>query len=190
MTLSSRFRKGSWTLQSFSTTITWTWLTGLATITWQLPWERKFTSGMLVRNLSRKPLIGSLSLLLSTSLLSGTGDIQQLMELEGADDYVCSVKWIKDGNCLAVGNSRGEVALWDVGQVKRIRLMQGHSDRVGSLSWNEVRCSVDHYIWNQSQFIASFSTSFPVGAGLASSITVMWGLPIIWCNQSMLMLKR
>jgi WD40 repeat protein len=60
------------------------------------------------------------------------------LELEGADDYVCSVRWIKEGNCLAVGNAQGEIALWDVEQMKRVRLMTGHTDRVGCLSWNQV----------------------------------------------------
>jgi cell division cycle protein 20 (cofactor of APC complex) len=69
--------------------------------------------------------------------LIATGDIQQLLELESPHDYVCSVKWIKEGNILAVGNSNGEVALWDVNEVKKIRQMEAHSDRVGCLSWNK-----------------------------------------------------
>ena len=66
------------------------------------------------------------------------GEIQQLMELEGPEDYVCSLKWIKEANVLAVGNTTGEISLWDVEQLKKIRTMTGHTDRVGSLSWNEV----------------------------------------------------
>jgi WD40 repeat protein len=38
----------------------------------------------------------------------GTGTIQQLLTLEGSD-YVCSVSWIQEGNCLAVGTSMGVV---------------------------------------------------------------------------------
>ena len=67
-----------------------------------------------------------------------TGEIQQLMELESPEDYVCSVKWIKEGNILAVGNLSGEVSLWDVEQMKKMRTMTGHADRVGALCWNEV----------------------------------------------------
>ena len=66
------------------------------------------------------------------------GEIQQLMELEDPADYVCSVKWIKEGNVLAVGNLHGEISLWDVEQMKKMRTMTGHSDRVGALCWNEV----------------------------------------------------
>ena len=67
-----------------------------------------------------------------------SGEIQQLMELESPEDYVCSVQWIKGGNVLAVGNFFGEIALWDVEQMKQMRTLTGHTDRVGSLSWNEV----------------------------------------------------
>ena len=66
------------------------------------------------------------------------GEIQQLMELEDPADYVCSVKWIKEGNVLAVGNLHGEISLWDVEQMKKMRTMTGHADRVGALCWNEV----------------------------------------------------
>jgi WD40 repeat protein len=39
---------------------------------------------------------------------AGTGNIQQLLTLEGSD-FVCSVNWIQEGNCLAVGTSMGVV---------------------------------------------------------------------------------
>lgn len=73
---------------------------------------------------------------------AATGEIQQLMELEAPEDYVCSVKWIKEGNILAIGNSLGEASLWDVEQMKKIRTMPGHTDRIGVLSWNEVRFEI------------------------------------------------
>ena len=65
-----------------------------------------------------------------------TGDITQLLEMEGPDEYVASVAWIKDGNILAVGSSTGDVQLWDVAQQKKMRSMTGHAARVGALSWN------------------------------------------------------
>uniref|UniRef100_A0A1B6GJ63 Cell division cycle protein 20 homolog n=1 Tax=Cuerna arida TaxID=1464854 RepID=A0A1B6GJ63_9HEMI len=64
-----------------------------------------------------------------------TGNIDQLMELEGTD-YVCSLSWIQEGNMLAVGTFQGPVQLWDVVASKRMRIMSGHTTRVGSLSWN------------------------------------------------------
>ncbi|KAG5344145.1 CDC20 protein, partial [Acromyrmex charruanus] len=66
---------------------------------------------------------------------AGTGTIEQLFELE-ANDYVCSVAWIQEGPCLAVGTTVGNTELWDCSQMKRMRVMNGHIARVGSLSWN------------------------------------------------------
>jgi cell division cycle protein 20 (cofactor of APC complex) len=64
-----------------------------------------------------------------------SGTIEQLFELEG-NDYVCSVSWIQEGPYLAVGTTVGNTELWDCSQMKRVRVMGGHSARVGSLSWN------------------------------------------------------
>nr|XP_058165024.1 cell division cycle protein 20 homolog B isoform X2 [Dasypus novemcinctus] len=51
-------------------------------------------------------------------------------------NYISSVSWIKEGACLAVGTSEGEVQLWDVTTKKQIRNMLGHLSVVGALSWN------------------------------------------------------
>lgn len=40
---------------------------------------------------------------------AGTGVINQLFELEGAEDYISSVSFVKDGNFIAVGTSNAEV---------------------------------------------------------------------------------
>ncbi|XP_076658822.1 cell division cycle 20 protein fzy isoform X2 [Halictus rubicundus] len=64
-----------------------------------------------------------------------TGTIEQLFELEG-NDYICSVAWIQEGPYLAVGTTVGNTELWDCSQQKRVRVMNGHAARVGSLSWN------------------------------------------------------
>ena len=66
---------------------------------------------------------------------AGTGTIEQLFELEG-NDYVCSVAWIQQGPYLAVGTTSGNTELWDCSEMKRARVMNGHSARVGSLAWN------------------------------------------------------
>jgi len=67
---------------------------------------------------------------------AGTGQINQLCQLEGRDDYVCSVRWEDEGGYLAVGTSTGAVELWDVEQMKRSRVMRGLDSRVASLAWN------------------------------------------------------
>lgn len=66
---------------------------------------------------------------------AASGSITELMSLEG--EYVCSLKWIGEGNYLAVGTSNGEVQLWDIEASKRSRVMAGHRSRVSSLAWNQ-----------------------------------------------------
>ncbi|XP_071575371.1 cell division cycle protein 20 homolog [Temnothorax nylanderi] len=66
---------------------------------------------------------------------AGTDTTEQLFELE-ANDYVCSVAWIQEDPYLAVGTSGGNTEIWDCTQMKRMRVMNGHVARVGSLSWN------------------------------------------------------
>uniref|UniRef100_H0WVN5 Cell division cycle 20B n=2 Tax=Otolemur garnettii TaxID=30611 RepID=H0WVN5_OTOGA len=58
------------------------------------------------------------------------------IDLGSTCNYVSSVSWMKDGACLAVGTSEGEVQLWDVVTKKRLRNMLGHLSVVGALSWN------------------------------------------------------
>lgn len=54
----------------------------------------------------------------------------------GEDNPVTSVSWSQRGQHLAVGNKNGEVQVWDVNQCKKVRNLTGHSNRVGSCSWN------------------------------------------------------
>ncbi|XP_064476452.1 cell division cycle protein 20 homolog [Ornithodoros turicata] len=63
-----------------------------------------------------------------------SGNVSQLAELE--EGTVCAVSWSEDGTYLALGTSENEVHLWDVARSKRLRVLTGHSRRVGSLSWN------------------------------------------------------
>lgn len=68
-----------------------------------------------------------------------TGQIDELcnVEDEGPNAHVASVSWIQEGGGhLAVGTSWGKTMLWDVRAQKQLRKMDGHSDRVGALSWN------------------------------------------------------
>ena len=68
-----------------------------------------------------------------------SGDIQELctFEGEGANSHISSVAWVQEGGAhLAVGTSSGTTQLWDVQAGRQLRSMDGHSDRVGSLSWN------------------------------------------------------
>lgn len=51
-------------------------------------------------------------------------------------DMVSSVSWSQRGNILGVGNSYGEIHLYDAMKSKKIREITGHTGRVGSLAWN------------------------------------------------------
>lgn len=66
------------------------------------------------------------------------GSIQELMTVdEDPNDYICSVSWIQQGGThVAVGTASNAVQLWDVEAGKQVRSMDGHSARVGALSWN------------------------------------------------------
>lgn len=66
---------------------------------------------------------------------ASTGHIEKLVDFDEGD-HACSLAWIQAGQILAVGNNLGAVELWDCTKMKRLRVMDGHSGRVGSLSWN------------------------------------------------------
>lgn len=65
-----------------------------------------------------------------------SGSISFLMETPKHEN-IASVSWIRQGTgYLAVGTSDSTVQLWDVQSQTKLREMNGHSDRVSSLSWN------------------------------------------------------
>nr|XP_055188849.1 cell division cycle protein 20 homolog B isoform X3 [Nyctereutes procyonoides] len=72
----------------------------------------------------------------SVFIWTGENNVIENIDLSLNCNYISSVSWIKDGNCLAVGTSEGEVQLWDVITKKRLRNMLGHLSVVGALSWN------------------------------------------------------
>ncbi|NXL39403.1 CD20B protein, partial [Glaucidium brasilianum] len=70
------------------------------------------------------------------------------IDLNSSSKYISSLAWIKEGTCLAVGTSDGEVQLWDIETRKRLRNMFGHLSVVGALSWN-------HYILSSGSRLGS-----------------------------------
>ncbi|XP_045769215.1 cell division cycle protein 20 homolog [Maniola jurtina] len=67
---------------------------------------------------------------------ASTGQIEQLLTLEGSET-VSSVAWVQGASShLAVGTSSSVVELWDCEKIKRLRIMDGHTGRVASLAWN------------------------------------------------------
>ena len=65
------------------------------------------------------------------------GSIDQLMEMDPeGNQHVTALSWIEQGNYMAIGTSDHKVQIWDVEKHKQVRSMDGHSARVGALSWN------------------------------------------------------
>ena len=66
---------------------------------------------------------------------SHNSKVTKLCDL-GLSDSVTSVGWSVRGNILSLGTNNGDVQLWDICKLKKIRVLHGHSNRVGSLAWN------------------------------------------------------
>eukprot|EP00804_Cyclotella_cryptica_P004462 CCRYP_006857-RA/>CCRYP_006857-RA protein AED:0.03 eAED:0.03 QI:189/0.75/0.8/1/1/1/5/606/744 len=69
-----------------------------------------------------------------------TGNIRHLLTLRNEDDFVTSVAWATmrgNTNYIAVGTNHNAVQLWDAEAERRLRSLDGHSARVGALSWNQ-----------------------------------------------------
>ncbi|EPQ31382.1 uncharacterized protein PFL1_00717 [Pseudozyma flocculosa PF-1] len=66
-----------------------------------------------------------------------TSSVTKLCDLKDQGDVVTGINWASKGNHMAVGTHKGLVQIWDVEKQKLVRTMKGHSQRVGSLAWNE-----------------------------------------------------
>jgi cell division cycle protein 20 (cofactor of APC complex) len=92
---------------------------------------------------------------------ASSGGVSCLMD-SSASTYVSSVKWSGDGAYLSVGLSDGDVQIWDVEDQTKLRSMNGHSARVGVLSWDKHLLSSgcrDGSIWNHDVRIAQHKVS-------------------------------
>ena len=68
-----------------------------------------------------------------------TGEIQHLLTVEGANDYVTSVCWcLTPGHTkyIAVGTNMAVTHLFDGHALRKVRTLSGHSGRVSALGWN------------------------------------------------------
>lgn len=63
--------------------------------------------------------------------------VTKLCDFTQAGDLVTSLSWIQRGNQVAIGTNKGFVQIWDAEKEKIIRTMRGHTQRVGSLAWND-----------------------------------------------------
>lgn len=80
----------------------------------------------------------SLAVGLSSSVYlwnANNSKVTKLCDL-GVANTVTSVSWSLKGPHFSLGTSGGEVQIWDVNKMKRIRIMHGHGNRVGAIAWN------------------------------------------------------
>jgi cell division cycle protein 20 (cofactor of APC complex) len=77
-----------------------------------------------------------LAISLGNTVYLWNGNNCESTALMTANQNICSVSWINSGTCLGLGMKDGSIELWDTNKCSQIRSMQGHSDRVCSLSWN------------------------------------------------------
>lgn len=72
----------------------------------------------------------------SVYLWSGcSSQITRLYETSQLNDYICSLAFC-DGNKIAVGNTQGQVRVFDIAKRKKVNCFQGHYGRVGSLDYS------------------------------------------------------
>ncbi len=93
---------------------------------------------------------------------AATAKVNKLCDLH--QHKVSSVSWgVRDPN-IAVGGESGDVQIWDINKMSKIRTFTGHTHRVGSLNWSSSMLSSgsrDKNILNRDlrdsrQFISSF----------------------------------
>lgn len=71
---------------------------------------------------------------------ASNGNIGHVTTLQVPGDYVSSVSWSTIPGCtkyLSIGTHGNEVQLWDTESGKCVRKLQGHTNRVSSMAWNE-----------------------------------------------------
>jgi len=110
---------------------------------------------------------------------ASTGTVQELCtQNDDSSSYISSLSWVQEGGIhLAVGTSTGRAQLWDVNESKQLRSMDGHTERIGALSWNRHILStggrdsivVNHDVRIASHNVATLSNHSQEICGLAWS---------------------
>lgn len=78
-----------------------------------------------------------LSVGLSSSVYLWNAGNSKVMKLcDMGNSLVTGVGWAQKDPHIAVGCDTGEVQVWDIAKMKKIRSFLGHSNRVGAIAWN------------------------------------------------------
>jgi cell division cycle 20, cofactor of APC complex len=73
---------------------------------------------------------------------AANGEIGHVVTLRGINDYVSSVSWSSIPGCtryLAIGTHSNTIQLWDTDAKRCVRKLNGHSNRVSSMTWNATK---------------------------------------------------
>ena len=62
--------------------------------------------------------------------------VNKLCELPDNNQLICSLAWSPQGNHLSVGNTDGQIQIYDINKNKLLKTIAAHTGRVGSLAWN------------------------------------------------------
>ncbi|KAI9099515.1 WD40-repeat-containing domain protein [Phlyctochytrium arcticum] len=95
-----------------------------------------------------------------------TGTTRPLCSSTREDTYIASIQWAPDGSHLAVGSSEGDIEVWSIDSMKKMRTMRGRASRVGVLSWDTNVLSSgarDGSIWNHDVRAANHRTATLLG---------------------------
>ncbi|KAH8922178.1 WD40 repeat-like protein [Atractiella rhizophila] len=65
-----------------------------------------------------------------------TSKVTKLCDLNDSEDSVTSINWVTQGSQIAVGTGKGQVQIWDAHTLSIVRTLKGHTQRVGTLAWN------------------------------------------------------
>ena len=87
----------------------------------------------------------------SVYLWNATSGHTSLLTKSDNNDNICSVNFMNNGSCLAIGLNNGMTELWDIERFAKIRNLNGHESRVSALSWNNYILSTgskDTFIYN------------------------------------------
>jgi cell division cycle 20-like protein 1 (cofactor of APC complex) len=66
--------------------------------------------------------------------------VNKLCDL-GISDSATSVSWSLKGPLFSLGTNSGDVQIWDVNKMKKVRTLGGHINRVGAIAWNSTLLS-------------------------------------------------
>ncbi|CAG8470464.1 8849_t:CDS:2 [Diversispora eburnea] len=95
----------------------------------------------------------------------------------GSLNSVTSVKWLSQGTQLAIGTAEGNVQIWDVQKFEKIRDMECHKARVGTIAWKDNLISTgsaDRYIFHRDPRIPRDITRDQLASGGNANELFIW----------------